>query len=73
MPWKSERVKRDHLSNVRTAIVGSKRMVDAIECIVDNVRNIFVGNVAQQISLTIILETNVVYGLVKTKSVLQHN
>ena len=45
-------------------------MVDAIECIVDNVKNIFVGNVTQQISLTIILETNVVYGLVKTKSVM---
>ena len=59
--------KRDHQSNVQIATVGFKRMEDATECIADSVKNIFVGNVVQQISLMIILENNVVYGLVKTK------
>ena len=59
--------KRDHQSNVQIATVGFKRMEDATECIADSVKNIFVGNVVHQISLMIILENNVVYGLVKTK------
>ena len=59
--------KRDPRNNVQIAIVGFKRTEDATECIADSVKNIFVGNVVQQISLMIILENNVVYGLVKTK------
>ena len=56
---------RDRQSNVQIVGVGFKKMEDAIECIVGNVKNIFVGNAMQQISRTIILDNSAIYGLAK--------
>ena len=61
---------RDRQSNVQIVGVGFKKMEDAIECIVGNVKNIFVENVMQQISRTIILDNSAIYGLAKINTCL---
>ena len=45
-------------------------MEDVIECIADNVKNIFVGNVVHQTSNMLTLENSVIYGLAKINNFL---